>query len=584
MAQDTKGIDRVYLDFLGFIPMMTHFFCPETLNDRFRFLLKPDEYCKKYEYDFAGNDHIENLRMFVHYLCQMRTLTGNETREHFWTNLFSGSLRSHLNRMTDAGLYPYTPYILRPNFKLSINKKTAYQIRGIKHRVLARSRLSTQIHMFPHGVGAARIRASFNTPLSVKELVRLLRSFLEDEVFDVGELRAKKLDLNRNKNLTMQEVFEALDKCLWKTFYVQGVDDVDKRMPPKCESTMIFLNTLKGIELSDEDVGAITSLSENPFPEQIQKGKDQRIKGQKEAEDVLAFGGHSIALFWTLNTDITKLRFFRANYSNVIEFSLLQHFWFSMINKRLIKERQSFLSGEQTKIRKLSSLDVEGINASFLEYKDCLRGGHQALFKLVADTTMLQSQREQFKMAFDEVWLASQLVDQINEMQTTVETIVTSSSADTFANLHSASATEVFNKGVDIKSGIMSAVTTLVDAQADPFPDAATIYKLRVALQKNIASFPQYLESYHTLVENLLQDKTKIESDADQKRQAGVQVPDKAQVSNLVESATTMLKDANNLKKNIDVNQAPKTFWEKAKPYIGLVVGAATAVLKAVAL
>lgn len=583
MTEEEAKFDAVYIDFLGFIPIMTHFFNQKRLNDRFDYFLNPSEFCKKYATAFLNKYPREKVgmgRMFIHHASQLRTLDEKETREHFWAYSFSKDIESYLRRMEAAGLYPYIPYIVQPNFGIYINRQVTNQIKGLEHLCL---RLSTEIRMFPQGVAVAHIKVYIKTPLSVKELAKLQKAFLNADIFNLSLSGSKKkLDLEANKSYSMQKVFEAIGGCIWKTLYINDVDDIDKTTAINCDNRVVFLSGISGVELSDVDVATIMSLSEEPKKKEIDAGKEQRIQGLDPC-DVLAFGGR-VALFWTPKSDLKKSRFFRMNYSNVIEFSLLQHFWLSVINKRLMDERRVFLSGRPTNLRGLDVLGVEGINSSFIECEEHLRGGHRELYKLVANITECKSKKEQFEMAFDEVWLASQLVDQINEMQKTVQTIVNSAAIDTFANLHSALSTEVFNSGVAIKSGIMSAVTTLVAAQATPFPNVGAIYNLRVALQTNIASFPNYLNSYQTLVASLLQDKTLIENTADQKRQVGSQVPEKNKVNDLLQSATTMLKDANDMKKDLDPSQPPKTFWEKAKPYVGLLAGATTAVLKAVGL
>ena len=89
-------------------------------------------------------------------------------------------------------------------------------------------------------------------------------------------------------------------------------------------------------------------------------------------------------------------------------------------------------------------------------------------------------------------------------------------------------------------------------------------------LQDMIAEYGEkLLPSYQEAVERLVQDRTKIEAAADKKRAIGEPVPDKAEVTKLVDNANAEIDKAKSLKNKLrGFYDGATQLLEDAKPYI----------------
>ena len=93
-----------------------------------------------------------------------------------------------------------------------------------------------------------------------------------------------------------------------------------------------------------------------------------------------------------------------------------------------------------------------------------------------------------------------------------------------------------------------------------------------------------YLPKYKNLVENLVEKTEDIKQKTGEKREAGKEVPEKSAVEKLLDIAKEKLDEANKVEKDVqeeDANEKPKSFFEKAKPYLGAIASGAGAILKA---
>ena len=557
-------LDGVYMDFLGFVPTMTHLFSQKKLNRRFNFLLDPGDYCYRYEYGSEA--------LILHNIGQLRRLTDYEMREHhFWNNLYNKDATIHLEQMKVANLYPYAPYIVKPNFNISLNLEMINAREKIKY-----SDLTTEIRLFPQGTTVAHIKAYFKISLNIEEIVNLQNALTKRPIFNLTKSTATKLGMETGKGYSMQQLFYAISKCIWKTLYLGDAETIDKTTQVV---THRIINPLGEIELTDVDVAAIMSLSKKPENGKVKDSKDYRVKPVLVPGTIMAFG-NGATLLYAPKTESKAVTCFRNNYSNVVEFSLLQDFILSAFSSALdmntLDKRDLF-----------SSESALAVLLSFSHYSKNIFGGHKRLFKLVTQRTCYESKRRKLEEMSEIYAPASLIIKQMEEPQNILLTMM--NNTDAGGNFEGGILTKgniasVYDMGVSIKNEIEAAMVQIEQQELKMYPNHAVLQSLQAGILTQMDMYKtKYLVKYKNLVENLLANKEQIKKNVDQKRQAGETVPDENNVQELLKNASNMLSESKNAEPDLTKTdpQKPKSFFEKAKPYLGAVVGAATAILKA---
>jgi len=558
------NLDGVYMDFLGFIPTMTHLFSEKKLNRRFAFLLDPSDYCSEYA---SGREVL-----IIHNVGQLRSLTDYEMREHhFWNNLFNKDAFLHFEAMEESRIFPYAPYIIKPNFNISLNLGMIHTRKKIEY-----SHLATEIRLFPQGATVVHIKVYFKTPLNVEDIVNLQFSLTKQRSFNLTKPTATKLGLKIRRGYSMLQLFSAIGKCISKSLYLGDAETIDKATQIV---THRIINPLGELDLTDFDVAAIMSLSKKPKTGQVTDSRENRVETVLETGTILAFG-NGATLLYAPKIESKAVTCFRNNYSNVVEFALLQDFFLSAIN--------GALNGNVLESRDLYSSECAlAVNLSFLHYLQYLFGGHGRLFSLVSQRTGCDSKGRKLKEMSDIYGPASLIIKQMEEPQSILLTMMNNvDDEENFEGgiLEKANISAVYSLGVGIKTGIESAVLQMRQQQLKMYPNHAVMQDLQAGILTQMDIYKTtYLVKYKKLVENLLENKEQIKKNADQKRQEGKAVPDEKSVQKLLKDATDMLNESKTAESGLKQTdpQTPKSFFDKAKPYLGAVVGAATAVLKA---
>lgn len=550
--------DGVFLDFLGFIPTMTHLFYPKNINQRFRFLLDPANYI---------NQYIQNKTYIVHHIGYLRSLSWYEAQEHhFWYNLYNKDIYNHLEKMSIACLYPYAPYIINSNLKILFNFQGISTRQKIKY-----SHVTNEIRLFPQGTTVAHIKVYLKSSFNVEEIVDIENALKKDPIFKLTKSGATKLGLSYNKGYTLQQILDILRKYIWKTLYPDQVGTIDKTTEIAQHR---IINPLGKTELTDIDTAALMCVSKEPKPGQITDCKNNRIKKEKllVPNTIIAFGSGA-TLLYAPNTEKRTIACFRNNYSNVVEFCLLQDFILSAFKElgRDLFSSESALSALQ----------------SFRGYPRRIFGGHRKLYNIITKRTNIESKREKLEHMSEIYAPASLIIKQMEEPQSTLLTML--NNADINGDFEGGILTKgiilpVYNLGMNIKTQIEAAMLQIEQEELKMYPNHAVLQSLSAGILSQMDLYKtQYLQKYKNLVENLLTNKDQIQKNVDKKRQSGEKVPNENNVKELLKNASTMLDESKKSEqdlKNTDP-QKPKSFFEKAKPFLVASVGAATAVLKA---
>jgi hypothetical protein len=484
------------------------------------------------------------------------------------------------------GFYPYIFYSVKPDLSIFTDSSLIGKIASINYM-----RASTEIRLFPHGVATIHLRVYIKTPLAVQETVALERAFLNQEIFHLNEKGAEKLGLQKEKNYTLQTLFEAIANRLWKALYIGEREPIDNRSLDY--HTIIFMKASEGTELSDDEIAQImTHSNKEPKFKEIEDYKKQRLQTDEllEIKDVIAFG-HGATLLFMSKGDPATSGCFRTNYSNVVEFSLIQNFLLTTFVDHIRNEWQR-TDSQLPYLGKLNGGTMDAIRLGLAQYPKCLKGGHGKLYKLINKIRKYDLLEENFnKMSFDEYWAGREVIGQLASAQQTLKSISEHISSDNTlakmllpATLGAVDA--LYGKGKTIEDGLNDTLQELNRVRNDPIgTDEEKILRLKRVISNYRRDYEDnYFSYFQKVVEELLQNKEKITNVADQMREEGKKVPEKEKVGELMQTATVEMNKAKDAKAKLGVGEtdSPKAFIDKALPYIEGIAKAAGAVLKAI--
>lgn len=577
---DALTLDGVYIDFMSLIPTMTHLFSRAKLNSRFEWYLTPDKFFDKYHDCVTLGARSSWSPMVIHNLGQLRSLTEYEIRNnHFWSNLVSRSIDQHLAQMKANGAFPHLPFIINPNLKISVNKAILDKY-SVKY-----FHLTTEIRLFPQSVAVIHIRVYLKASLTVSTLVDLQREFKDQKIFNLSRSTAKKLGLETCRNYDLQCLFASIADCIRKTLYMNmdELETVDKS-PPLMHRVV---NPLGSFNLTDADTVALLSFSKNPKENEVKDFIKSKLEKKKDPSDVIAFY-YGATLLYTPKNNQRETDCLRTNYTNVVELTLLQDFFLKAIINILDREETRFSFERRRHFGELGDSAIKAIIPSFGYSRQCLRGGHGRLYKLISEKTQHEHKEGNLLMAFEDIVYAQNLIDDMKEPQNTLETMIQKSYDNKFESglLELNKIQVVQSEGASIISQIEASLLAISQEQRkSPLMQETSVFaKNRTAIGVEFNAYKtSYLPQYKTLVEKLVTEKEQITKNIDAKRQAGEKVPDADKVDKLMKSATDNVDDAKKIEPDLakEDPKKPKSFLEKAKPYIGLIGGAAISVLKA---
>lgn len=336
MSLSPSSFDGVYIDFMGYIPLLTHFFAPERLNNRFSFLLEPNTYCKAYASDVTQfNDGSENVEpkqkaLLIHNLGLLKRLSDhNVNQQHFWHNLCNQEdCQTHLIQMSDSNVYVYLPFTLKPTLNITLDPARLRTSKPIKY-----CDISTEVRVFPQGAAVVHVRLYIKSPLLVEDLVNLQNALLKEPIFNMSQAKATELGLKSGQGISLQQLFFSIGQCIWKTLYLGKPDTIDK-------TTLItkhrILNPMGDAILTDADITALMGPSKNPRVGEIEDMKQGKVEKVLEPGTVLAFY-HGATLLYASKTE-SNVSCFRNNYSNVVEFGLMHGFFLTAIEDAMDKD------------------------------------------------------------------------------------------------------------------------------------------------------------------------------------------------------------------------------------------------------
>jgi hypothetical protein len=202
--------------------------------------------------------------------------------------------------------------------------------------------------------------------------------------------------------------------------------------------------------------------------------------------------------------------------------------------------------------------------------------------------TDFDTKRRKFEKKMSEINApASLIIRQMEEPQSTLLAMINNTDAQ--GNFVGTIDTRmvikpIWNLGDGIKNNIKAAMAQIEQEELKLYPSHQALADLKAAILNQMSIYEtNYLFQYKNLVEKLLANKEQIKTIADQKRQSNEKVPDQNGVQELLKEADEMVNEAKKAEPGLKETdpQKPKSFFEKAKPYISAAVGAASAILKA---
>jgi hypothetical protein len=574
--------EGVYMAFMGFVPTMTHLFDYEKLNPQFNWFLKPDNFCDKYLKCLPSSKDFypKTPRMFIHNLGQLRSLTDYELRNnHFWFNMIdqNQNLFTHLKQMKVDKLFPYLPFIIKPNIKISIDKAVIKKFPNCEY-----NNVSIEIRLFPQSVTGIHLNAYFKGPFTTDDLVYLGRKFKYQRILILNEVGSKKLELKPSWKYSIHELFNAIKKTIWKTLYRDKIGTVDESAElVSCR----MINPLAKFELTNRDMTSLTTLSKNPKHNEIIEALENKLEKTKDPTDVITYHDYTLLIYAPKNTP-RELQCLRNNCINVTELTYVQDFFLSRVVDQFDKHN---VWSSYEKKNYLLNLDYSAISAivpSFSKHRENLHGIHRRLYMLISSKTKHQSLEKKILMSYKYSGLAKEIESQLKEPQKYLETIIVNSTDKAMEDLFDIGAVRSLQrKGDNIISAIKTNYVFAEQEEGKSNCNYTVLQNALMAIDFNINEYKMdYLPRYKNLVKELVGKKEEVKQKTEEKRKEGKKVPEKNTVEKLLDIAKEKLNEANKVEADVqkeDAGKKPKSFFEKAKPYLGAIASGAGAILKA---
>ncbi len=147
--------------------------------------------------------------------------------------------------------------------------------------------------------------------------------------------------------------------------------------------------------------------------------------------------------------------------------------------------------------------------------------------------------------------------------------------------------TNLYSQAYDIKDKILTSIKALSEIEKckgtmDESPmDSLNYDKYWITIRKKVTEFQdKLLPAYTRVVDELLNKKSQIQTEADNKRTKGEKVPSNEQVQKNLTTATKEAEEAKTMKsQQKDIYDSAADFIKDAKPYVQKIVGVAKIVL-----
>jgi len=506
------------MDFMGFFPTMTHLFDYKKLNPQFDWFLKTDIFSDKYSKYLPSrkNFHPKQSQLFINNLGQLRSLTDHELRNnHFWFNMINKNLSTHLYNMKVEKLFPYLPFIIKPKFKIFIDNKIMDKLPNCEYY-----HISLEIRLFPQSVSVIHIKAYFKGPFTIDDLVFLEKKFKSQRFLILNQLGIKKLNLNPRLKYSIQELFAAIEKTIWKTLYFDEVGIVDESAEI---ASCTVINPLAKFKLTKQGMTSLIMRSNNLLDNDIKEVTKNKLKKTRDPTDVIAYNDYTL-LIYAPKISGKRLSCLRNNCINVLELAYVQDFFLSRVVDQF--DKYNIWSSSEKK-EYLMNLDYSAICAivpSLSKHRENLHGIHRKLYNAIARKTKHKKLEEKILMSYKYTGLSKEITSQLKEPQKYLETIVTNSYDDKFEGdlFDAGKALNLQRLGDQIISGIKGAYNLALEEEGKINCDQNKLQDLFLDIDKTINEYRiNYIPKYKNLVKDLVGETEKIKQKTEEKRKEG---------------------------------------------------------------
>jgi hypothetical protein len=570
-----QPFDGLYIDLITFVPVMGHLVNENKLNKRFSFFQTSSLFCEKYLLDYYNSKKKSSL--FIHNVGILQTLTKYEIKNNkFWSNIVNKDLFKFIGQINMAGGYPFLPYFVKPKLKLSIDKNALSKITDLKYH-----RVTVEIRLYPQSVAVVHVKIYIKSILSRDAIVKVMRKFEEDRIFNLSKVSARKLGLPYGQFHNYQFIVNSIAKRIWKTLYIGEPEAIDSCTD--CRRHRIII-PLRQEKLTNTELTSLLLRSLNPKDNETSACTRNKIEETKDSSDVIAFI-ESATILHAPKNNRRENYCLRKNYSNVIELALLQDFFVSTIKGKIDKDKiQLSFDRDQD----LGTFNLSALSSTFTGFyhsRKHICGGHRKLYKQIERITKHELMERDLIMSYEDASTVEKIVKQLKQPQETLEKMLQNAVDNEFEDglLEYHTIKSVQALGSQIMDETAASISCIAEEELKSYKNSANIAMHKSAIQKQFNVLrTTYLPQYKALVERLVADPDKVKEKVDAKRKAGETVPDEKKTDELLKEAKEKVDDTKKTKADTaEGTEKPKTFLQKAVPVLTTLGGAAVSVLKA---
>jgi hypothetical protein len=211
-----------------------------------------------------------------------------------------------------------------------------------------------------------------------------------------------------------------------------------------------------------------------PASGEIETYQEQRLQAENllEVNDVIAFG-HGVTFLYMSQGNPATRGCFRTNYSNVVEYALIQHFLLQTFKDYISNEWQRTTS-QLPQLGNLSGYTMDAILKGINQYATRLSSGHKMFYNLIQGTRKYAKLEVIFnKMSFDEYWSGQEIFKQLAVTQKTLKTICDNLESDETVGAMLLTNTQgvinaLYTKGAKIEKELNNTLQVLFEERNDP--------------------------------------------------------------------------------------------------------------------
>lgn len=399
----------LYIDFMRFVPNLTHFIDPKKLKNQFGFFNDPLLFGSEYLTQ-VKEEHPP--RKFIHQLGALRPLSPIRWKYSFWRNLFGGTSLVNYVKHYLGEYFGYLPYFIKSSWKINIEPNSQTDTRITQ--ILSRAKITLTARLFPMGATAMHIMVFFTSEeAKVEHFIEIQKMLLKYRLYRVRKGRSA-----GSKLLTLEEIFDEVQNLIYHSMFNPPPRGILEAKPGEIHRVMYIHLLQAGATDDDIQMAAASLISLNPVETRQKRVAllKNRLWDEKfmHPDDLIIFHPKATLIYTPKLNPHRKGFCLWNNYINVVEMATMQNFVLRKANSLL--EHALSPHPRFTEFADYASF-LQGLGSLHQN----LRGQHKLLYNKMDKELELSKTTEKFDH-FLQSYVAYQSYEVINQQIQSIET------------------------------------------------------------------------------------------------------------------------------------------------------------------